>query len=171
MRIEGIGDSSGTGLSNRAFEQARAHRLAIRPTATTGTRPEQASPAIAVQDVHDSPAPSTERTEVVTAAAEVMQASVMHASTALPKPPPPVEPKKMDSDGDGWIDVNDLPYDYFQIVRRTNIKLRTEPTEHAPSVSAAAAAATAPAAGATATTTAPATGRVSASMAASIDAI
>lgn len=168
MRIEGIGDNSGTGLPNRAFEQARAHRLAIRPAATTATRPEQAARPMAVQDVHDSPAPSAERTEVVTPAAEVMQAAVMQAAMP-PKPPPSVEPKKMDSDGDGWIDVNDLPYDYFQIVRRTNIKLRTEPMEQAHSAGIVTPAA--PAAGATATATAPAVGRVSAPMAAAIDAI
>jgi hypothetical protein len=151
MRIEGIGDSSGTGTPNRAFEQARAHRLAIRPTAAVAA-PDQAAPTTPklVQDVHDRPPPSSRRMEVMTSAAEAMQ------TAAGPRtPPPPLEPPTMDTDGDGWIDVNDLPFDYFQIVRQTHIKLRTESPERVE-------APTAPAAGATATRTAPATGRLSA---------
>lgn len=168
MRIEGIGDSNGTGLPNRAFEQARAFRQAIRPPASAApVEAAQNGPTatFVVKDVHDSPPPVDRRTEVVESAAAAMQ-----AATVAPRTSSPVGPKKMDTDGDGWIDVNDLPYDYFQIVRRTSIKLRTEPIE-APHAAGPGAGAGVAAAGATATAIAPANGRLSASMVAAMDAI
>lgn len=166
MRIEGIGDSNGSGLPNRAYEQARAFRLAIRPAASTAPAEAARSESTAtftIKDVHDSPPPVDRGTEVVASAAAAMQ-----AASTVTRTSPTTDPNVMDTDGDGWLDVNDLPYDYFQIVRRTNIKLRTEPTE-APQVAGAAPGVAA--AGASATAVAPATGRLSASMVASMDAI
>jgi hypothetical protein len=174
MRIEGIGDGNGnsTGLPNRAFEQARALRTATRPPVpATPVEAAQNKPAatFVVKDVHDSPPPSDERTEAV-ASAVASAAAAMQAASAAPRTSSPVEPKQIDTDGDGWIDVNDLPYDYFQIVRRTNIKLRSEPID-ASHVAGPGAGSGVAAAGATATAIAPATGRLSATMVAAMDAI
>jgi len=170
MRIEGIGDgnSNSTGLPNRAFEQARALRTATRPPVPAApAEAAQNKPAatFVVKDVHDSPPPNDQRTEAVASAAAAMQ-----AASAAPRTSSPVEPKRMDTDRDGWIDINDLPFDYFQIVRRTNVKLRTEPIE-APHVAGPGAGTGVAAAGATATAIAPATGRLSATMVAAMDAI
>jgi hypothetical protein len=166
MRIEGIGDSNGSGFPNRALEQARAFRLAIRPAASTAPAEAARSESVAtfaIKDVHDSPPPADRGTEVIASAAAAMQ-----AASTVPGASSTTDPYFKDTDGDGWIDAYSLPYDYFQIVRRTNIKLRTEPIEM-PQVAGAAPGVAA--AGASATAVAPATGRLSAAMVASMDAI
>ncbi|MEX0847904.1 MAG: hypothetical protein WD023_09010 [Ilumatobacteraceae bacterium] len=124
MRVEGIGDSSGTGLPNRAFDQARAFRQAVRPaasaTATETVRSEPTAPTV-VRDVHDATAQPTPVADLSVTATTVLQQAAAARQTMAPLAPP-----KVDTDGDGWIDLNDLPYDYFQILRQTNIKPRNE---------------------------------------------
>ena len=128
MRIEGITGGSASQLSGHAQEQyvpartktARRQPLAAQPTAPA-PQAEQHGPAVVV-DVRTRPSGSASHQ----AAAYSAPASAMAVSAA------PVKPAHIDRDGDGWINLNDLPFDYFQIIRRSNLKAMSQPVASDP---------------------------------------
>ena len=118
MRIEGVTEGSGSSLHQRAYEHAIAFRaVAVRrdpPPETTPSYDGAAfSPAL-VADLKNSSGSSGVRTEAVYGTSQLAAGSV--AATG------PRIAAKTDSDGDGWADAYDLPFDYFQILRRVTFQ-------------------------------------------------
>ena len=127
MRIEGVTEGTGSSLHQRAYEHAIAFRTAaVRrdpPPETTPSYDGAAfSPAL-VADLKNSSGSSGVRTEAVYGTSQLTAGSV--AATGPRRSVP-----KTDSDGDGWADTYDLPFDYFQILRRATFQKAPTPTKH-----------------------------------------
>jgi hypothetical protein len=123
MRIEGVTEGTGSSLHQRAYEHAIAFRsVAVRrdpPQETTPSYDGAAfSPAL-VADLKNSSGSSGSRTEAVYGTSQLTAGSV--AATG------PRRVARTDSDGDGWADNYDLPFDYFQILRRATFQKTPTP--------------------------------------------
>jgi hypothetical protein len=121
MKIEGISEGSASQLTGHAFE----HHVPVR-TATTqrAARPAQNGPttdaAANVVDVHDSTAAAATRQEV---------------EFKLPHRVIPIGNQQqgvIDRNGDGLINLSDLPFDYFQILRQSSRKPIVQPATDVP---------------------------------------
>lgn len=128
MRIEGVTEGTGSSLHQRAYEHAIAFRsVAVRrdpPPETTPSYDGAAfSPAL-VADLKNSSGSSGARTEAVYGTSQLTAGSVAATGPRA---------GRTDSDGDGWADNYDLPFDYFQILRRATFqKAPPAQTEHEP---------------------------------------
>ena len=121
MRVEGITDSSASQLAGHAFEQhASVRDISSRRTAS----PVRSAPAeeilVDVVDIRDRTGAPTPRQEV---------------EFTVPRRLAPMGGEPMgiiDRNGNGTIDLGDLPFDYFQISRQASRKLITPPVEDIP---------------------------------------
>ncbi len=116
MRIEGVTDSSASQLAGHAFEQ---HALAFSTRRTAA--PVRNTPAedvlVDVVDLQNRPAAPALRQEVEFTAPRRL-APMGGEPTGI-----------IDRNGNGTIDLGDLPFDYFQISRQASRKLITPPAE------------------------------------------
>ena len=117
MRIEGLGETSGRGLSDRAYEQLRAMRASIRES----SQPQPAADPQTVPAPTVRPSPDAERPPLPTVADLDPRAAMLRNR------PKPTLVRTLDADADGWINPNDLPFDYFQLVRRTTFRPSATP--------------------------------------------
>ena len=122
MRIEGISDGSASQLTGHAFEQHVPVRKAPtqRVTGAASNVPAPDTPADVVMDVHDSAALPGARQEV---------------EFKLPYRVAPIGSEQkgvIDRNGDGRINLNDLPFDYFQIARQSSRKPIIQPSTDIP---------------------------------------
>jgi len=122
MRIEGISDGSASQLTGHAFEQHVPVRKAPaqRVTGAVSNVPAPDTPADVVMDVHDSAALPGARQEV---------------EFKLPYRIAPIGSEQkgvIDRNGDGRINLNDLPFDYFQIARQSSRKPIIQPSADIP---------------------------------------
>ncbi len=125
MRIEGVTEGTGSSLQQRAYEHAVAFRSApMRRVQTQEATPSydgtEFAPAL-IADLKNSSGSSGVRTEAVYGTSQLSAGSV--AATG-----PRRASNKTDSDGDGWADSYDLPFDYFQILRRATFTPRQHPS-------------------------------------------
>ncbi len=121
MRIEGISEGSASQLAGHAFEHhvpvrtAPAQRAA-RPAPNVSTD----DVAAAVIDVHDSAADPATRQEV--------EFKLPYRVVAVGSDQRGV----IDRNGDGMINLSDLPFDYFQIARQLSRKPIEQPSIDVP---------------------------------------
>lgn len=118
MRIEGVTEGSGSSLHQRAYEHALAFRAVsdrrhapAEPPAPSYDGAAFSPPLVA--DLQNSSGSAPVRTEAVYGTSQLAAGSVATAAGRK---------AVTDADGDGWADNYDLPFDYFQIIRRATIQ-------------------------------------------------
>jgi hypothetical protein len=125
MRIEGISGGSAPPLTGHAHDQHVPARTAVARRSSGGSHPA-------------APAPEPNTPAVVVDVRASSSAATSHQAAAYSAPPATMaaatapRPAHIDRDGDGWINLNDLPFDYFQILRRTNMKQMSQMPQAVP---------------------------------------
>jgi hypothetical protein len=122
MRIEGISEGSASQLTGHAFEQHASVRPAPtqRVTGAAQNVPTPETAADVLMDVHDSAALPGARQEV--------EFKLPYRVVAVGSEQKGV----IDRNGDGKINLSDLPFDYFQIARQSSRKPIVQPSAEVP---------------------------------------